>query len=108
MSENNEDGRHSVVQFRKAEATKAEAADGPTLQGAAICDACQNEWQAVVPAGDVDHMQCPKCKRFWGSLKHAVEPVTAWVCNCGNRLFWLTPTGAMCRRCGLRSNDWAK
>jgi hypothetical protein len=80
--------------------------DGPHLAGAAVCGACHHEWEAEAPAG-VGHMECPKCRRMWGAFKHAVEPETLWRCNCGELLFWLTPTGAMCRRCGTRSNDWA-
>jgi len=31
----------------------------------------------------------------------------AWVCNCGSVLFFLTPEGAKCQKCGIVSNDWA-
>jgi hypothetical protein len=82
------------------------AEDGPHLAGFAVCGACQNEWSAVAAVG-VTSLECPKCKRYWGAFKHCVEPEIAWACNCGERLFWLTPTGAMCRRCGVRSNQWA-
>ena len=81
--------------------------NGPHLAGIAICGACQHEWSAVAEHGTT-HLECPKCKRYWGAFKHAVEPETAWLCKCGERLFWLTPTGAMCRRCGVRSNQWAE
>lgn len=80
--------------------------DGPHLTGPAFCGACGHEWDAVAPV-EVCHLECPACKRFWGVFKNAVEPETAWRCNCGELLFWLTPEGAMCRKCGSRSNDWA-
>jgi hypothetical protein len=80
--------------------------DSPHLAGIAICGVCENEWSCVAPVG-YGHLECPKCKRCWGAFKHAVEPELSWRCNCGEKLFWLTPTGAMCRRCGVRSNQWA-
>jgi hypothetical protein len=80
---------------------------GPPLSGTARCGYCSYEWEAVAPVGAV-HLECPSCHRMWGAYKHAVEPPKAfWRCNCGEELFWLTPKGAMCRRCGLVSNDWA-
>ncbi len=88
--------------------TKPGASDGPYLEGEAICGACQHEWQAIQPVGGKQHLECPACHRLWGAFKHAVEPVNSWRCNCGEQLFWLTPTGAMCRRCGKRSNQWAE
>lgn len=82
--------------------------DGPHWSGECICGACGHEWHAVVPVGDEDHLECPKCHRWWGCAKNAVTPPDAmWRCNCGETLFWLTPEGAMCRRCGIISNDWA-
>lgn len=82
--------------------------DGPHWSGEAMCGACGHEWVAVAPVGDEDHLECPNCNRFWGAAKHAVIPPKAvWKCNCGERLFWLTPNGAMCRRCGVVSSDWA-
>jgi hypothetical protein len=91
---------------RRAVPTCDDGTDEPHLAGPAFCGACHHEWSAVAPHG-VTHLECPKCKRYWGALKHAVEPDQTWRCNCGEELFWLTPTGAMCRRCGVRSNDWA-
>jgi hypothetical protein len=94
-------------QPRLAETKEAkDGGDGPHLEGEAICGACHHEWRAVSPTGTVS-LECPKCNRMWGTFKHQVEPETAWHCKCGEWLFWLTPTGAMCRRCGIRSNDWA-
>lgn len=81
--------------------------EGPHISGQALCGACLTEWVAVAPVGETS-LRCPSCKRYWGAFKHAVEPKARWRCNCGEELFWLTPTGAMCRRCGVRSNDWAQ
>lgn len=76
--------------------------DTPHLRGPAFCGACGYEWEAVIPVGQV-HIDCPKCNRLWGALKHVVEPPTGsswWTCNCGERLFFVTPSGFLCRRCG--------
>lgn len=94
-----------ILPFKPRQPPKIET-DGPHLEGPAVCGACQHEWEAVAPVGVVI-LECPKCARMWGAFKHQVEPPTAWHCHCGEWLFWLTPTGAMCRRCGTRSNDWA-
>lgn len=90
-----------------AEKPAANEDDGPHIEGPAVCGACQNQWQAVAPVGTTI-LECPKCARLWGSFKHAIDPESAWRCNCGEQLFWLTPTGAMCRRCGVCSNQWAE
>lgn len=31
-----------------------------------------------------------------------------WRCNCGGVLFFLTPIGARCKKCGLITNDWVE
>lgn len=79
----------------------------PHLTGPAVCGACQHEWPAIVPVGTTS-LECERCKRMWGTFKHQVAPQAAWRCNCGELLFWLTPNGAMCRRCGVISIDWAE
>lgn len=82
-------------------------ADGPHLSGPAVCGWCGHEWAAVAPVGSV-HLECPGCGRLWGAYRHAVAPPAAfWRCWCGEELFWLTPRGSMCRRCGVISSDWA-
>lgn len=95
----------SVVQFPSKDDDSG--TDGPHMSGEAFCGACGHEWAAAVPVGVDDHLECPNCHRMWGALKHQVVPEVRWRCDCGETLFWLTPTGAMCRRCGTRSNDWA-
>jgi hypothetical protein len=81
--------------------------DEPHLTGQAVCTTCGHEWQAVAAAGTV-HLDCPACQRMQGIFKNAVEPQNAWACNCsGNKLFFLTRAGAMCRMCGVISSDWA-
>jgi len=94
----------NIVSLRPA---KHGEGDGPHLSGDFVCGACDHEWTGVAPVG-ITHAECPKCHRFWGSAKHAVEPKQSWRCNCGEFLFWLTPNGAMCRRCGVISCDWAE
>lgn len=95
-----------VLPFKPLDPEPDDDAGGPSITGTAVCGACEHEWTSVAPVGST-HLQCPKCSRWWGTFKHAVEPERHWRCNCGETFFWLTPTGAMCRRCGTRSNDWA-
>lgn len=85
--------------------------EGTHLRGEAVCGACDHHWEAVQPTGGDRHLECPKCHSYWGVFKHAVEPPVGsrlWHCNCGETLFWLTADGAMCRRCGVVSSDWAE
>lgn len=101
-----------IVDFpTKASAPAPEPADnddGPCITGKAFCGACRHEWVAVAPVGLNDHLECPSCHRMWGAFKSAVCPEAAWTCICGENLFWLTPNGAMCRRCGLTPRSWAE
>lgn len=88
-----------VIDFPKPE-------DGPHIAATAVCGACLHEWAAVAPVGHT-HLECPKCKRRWGTMKHPIEPTgPAWRCYCGEELFWLLPDGPMCRRCGVMPKDW--
>ncbi len=88
--------------------TSDDGGDGPYWSGECLCGACGHEWAGAAPVGQEAHLECPNCHRFWGAAKHAVTPPHAtWRCNCGETLFWLTPAGALCRRCGTYSNDWA-
>lgn len=90
-----------VVIFRPKPPTPAndDEDEGPHLSGEALCDACGHHWAAVAPVGVV-HLECPNCRRMWGVLKNAVEPEESWRCNCGEHLFFITPKGCLCRRCG--------
>lgn len=89
----------SVIQFPTP-------GDDHHLSGQAVCPKCDHQWVAVAPVGVVN-LECPSCHLIHGVFKAAVVPETAWKCNCGNQLFFLTPGGAMCRGCGLISSDWA-
>lgn len=95
-----------VIKFPSA--VESEEPDEPHLAGQAICGACGHEWEAVARVG-ADHLDCPNCGRLWGVFKNIVcPPQFYWRCKCGESLFWLTPTGAMCRRCGVISSEWAE
>lgn len=94
-----------IVDLAARRAAKVEEQDGPHLHGEAFCTACGSTWIAVAPTGTV-HLDCPVCQRMQGLFKHGVEPEVAWVCRCDERLFWLTKSGAMCRRCGLMASGW--
>lgn len=92
-----------VLPFAKPIEDKQE----PHLSGEAFCGGCSHKWVAVAPVGTT-HLDCPACGRLWGAFKNVVEPEVAWTCiNCGEQLFFLTQSGAMCRRCGIVSSDWA-
>lgn len=93
-----------VISLRGEKSTPSP--DEPTIEGEAFCGACSHEWRQVAPVGET-RFECPNCKRWWGNFKSPVVPDVAWRCRCGEQLFWLTATGAMCRNCGLRSNQWA-
>lgn len=82
-----------VIPFRPRE---------PHLSGAAECSCCRATWQAAAPVG-VHTLECPNCGRMTGFFSHAVEPPAGsamWRCDCGNALFWVTPDGVLCRKCG--------
>lgn len=99
----------NVVPFDKPKSETKDSSDGPHWVGTCLCGACSHEWEGTAPVGTEDHLECPNCKRFWGAAKHAVvPPVSLWGCDCGETLFWLTPKGAMCRRCGEVSSQWAE
>lgn len=90
-----------IIQFVK----KKE--DIPHWAGECLCGACGHEWAGAAPVGENSHLECPKCKRFWGATKHAFVPNNPiWQCNCGEKLFWITADGSMCRGCGTVSTDW--
>lgn len=88
----------TIIAFKPKEDDQAE----PYMTGPARCLACEYEWTAVVPVGVVG-LECPKCGIMKGFLRYPVErQELEWTCNCGNRLFRITPDGIYCPHCG----DW--
>lgn len=83
-----------VVDFKEAQIKKQQHGTGE-----AFCLQCKHEWIAVVPTG-VDHFECPECHTHKGVLRYEYMPKIVRECNCGNRLFYLTPDGHMCPNCG--------
>jgi hypothetical protein len=79
-----------------------------TLIGPAVCTNCKHQWQAVTPVGHHDNLKCPECSLFMGIVGAPVVPEKFWLCRCGSDLFYLTPSGAGCRSCGLVSSEWAE
>lgn len=78
----------------------------PHLAGAALCNVCRYEWQAVAPVG-ITELECPKCGAVHGFFKVALaREAPSWVClNCGRDVFRLYQDGAfMCVMCGHASN----
>jgi len=79
---------------------KAPDQHDPHLSGEAICTTCKYEWVEVAPVGSTD-FECPSCGTHHGLLKYPVVPQSYWECSCGNDLFYVLPSGVMCRKCGL-------
>ena len=78
----------------------------PHLAGQVTCTHCGDIWQAVAPVGTIE-LECPSCLTYKGLWVNAVVLEEFWRCNCGGTLFYLMPTGPMCRECGHISQDWA-
>jgi hypothetical protein len=97
--------RERMSRALSAAAVAPPADNGPHIAGCAICGACGHEWSSVASIGTV-HLDCPQCKRMWGVFKNAIEPDTAWRCDCGELLFWIIPSGVMCRKCGMLQTGW--
>jgi predicted RNA-binding Zn-ribbon protein involved in translation (DUF1610 family) len=71
------------------------------ISGNAECLSCGNEWVVFAPVGVV-WFECPKCHMQKGCMKGPCERAGLhWTCGCGNRLFYLTPDGEYCPRCGI-------
>lgn len=73
----------------------------PHLAGPAHCIECGHRWQMVAPTGTTV-LDCPGCGGRKGARFAMVEKDCAhWVCNCGNRLFFITPEKTYCGNCGM-------
>lgn len=73
------------------------------VEGRARCMLCGFRWKQVSPSGTV-WFDCPRCEARKGYFIFpcAVEGgEVIWECECGNRLFELTPDGALCPNCGI-------
>jgi hypothetical protein len=73
----------------------------PHLRGPAKCLACGHEWEGVTPEGVFDGLECSACGLRRGIFQGLVIPETAFVCNCGNSLFFVVPHGCQCAQCGV-------
>ena len=78
----------------------------PHLVGIALCTSCKHEWPAILPVG-INWLECPECGLFSGRLKYKIlrEDYPHFQCNCGNQLFYLTPSGNYCPECGQWVTD---
>ena len=86
-----------VIQFKNPDPPKQWAS------GEAFCIACGHEWAAVSETG-VEDLECPSCKTMKGKWRFEFQPTEGSLvreCNCGNRLFYLTPEGHLCANCGI-------
>lgn len=75
----------------------------PTASGEAFCIRCDHRWVATVELG-TEYLECPECKTLKGVFKYPYAPETAWECNCGNQLFYITQDGHLCPNCGNNFN----
>jgi len=77
----------------------------PHMRGEARCLQCKHEWNAVAPVGAV-WLECPECNTNQGVMKNTVirEDYLHYECNCGNDLFYRTPDGDYCPKCGSWCN----
>ena len=84
----------SVITFPKKE---------QTATGEAFCIQCGHEWIAIAPTGTIQ-LECPECHTMKGLYRWPFsvgEGELIRECNCGNRLFILTPKGHLCANCGI-------
>ena len=86
----------NVVEFKRTP-------DDPHLQGPAQCLHCKHVWEAVAPAGEVC-LECPACGLQRGTWNLVVHALTRehWACRCDCVVFAITPTGALCCKCGRK------
>lgn len=71
--------------------------------GEAFCIGCDHTWAAVAPTGTTQ-LLCPNCGTEKGTWKFPFQLPDGELireCQCGNRLFYITPEGHMCIRCGI-------
>lgn len=84
----------------------ARAARAPHLAGRTRCIGCGHVAIGVSPVGTFDGMECVECHLNKVVYENLVAPESeCWHCNCGNTLFYLKPTGALCALCGLTTTD---
>ena len=83
----------------------------PHMTGDARCLACKHEWKAVSPIGTL-WLECPNCTAEMGRYMapvHRAETIGGDVvhlsCQCGNDLFFVTPTHIYCPVCGEVMED---
>jgi hypothetical protein len=84
----------------------------PHMSGVAACNACQNEWIAILPTGSLTtSLECPSCHAMKGYMKHhcVYEGKQMWHClTCQGFLFTIVlfedvPT-ACCANCSSAHN----
>ena len=73
----------------------------PHMTCEAVCLNCGYKWVAVAEVGSI-HLECAKCGLMKGVFKNLAVPddKLLWHCNCGNSMFFITPTHAYCGLCG--------
>lgn len=79
------------------------------MEGTGYCVGCHHSWPHRAPPGE-GGFDCPACgaqTAVWRGIC-VPDPDTGlvWNCNCGNDMFFLTPTGPFCPGCGARQNGW--
>ena len=80
----------------------------PHVSGEARCLHCAREWMAVAPHAH-EYLECPACHLMRGVFVYACYPSSGLIlmCPCGNDLFFQTPSGLFCPKCGATDTDFA-
>lgn len=74
----------------------------PHVEGPAKCLACGHKWEAfVLLEENTFGIPCPECKLERGEFVYGLAPSDPiYICPCGNDLFYVTPSGPFCLKCG--------
>lgn len=92
---------NNILDFTRQPARSKDEED--QLRGKARCLHCRHEWQAVTPVGKVAGLECPECNLSKGVMVGLVGPADEeliWKCECGCKVFYLTPGTVNCLNCG--------
>lgn len=81
-------------------AKQAEPDPMRSLHGPVRCLHCEHKWVAVVPVGVIEGLECPECRLLKGVVELLTAPDTVFRCACGCDLYYITPEGCMCLKCG--------
>ena len=92
-----------LIEFKRPEKPE------PHIEGMCRCMACQHEWHAVAPVGQLG-LECPQCHLLRGEWIWPIEPAdgkSRFACKCNAQLFYYLETGwLLCAGCGQYHRPW--